>query len=297
MKISKYIAVFISGLMCSAALSGQDGQSAHELSVYLGGGLSTLNYDTRVGKQTDGNGGLGGFGYSYFFSEKWGIVTGAEVSLYKARMTFDYLSDKYVTKDVDGENFEFRSKVSNYKEKHHSIFLNIPVMMQYQTPGDKHRFYAMAGGKIGIPLRTKYKTSGATIENSGYYMFDDVEYTTQKFMGFGVFTDKNMNEKVDFKISFTLSAEVGTKWRLGDNLSLYSGLFIDYGVNDIGKGKRNQRFIAYNSENPRNFTSSSILVSQFAAEDGKTVSFIDKVNVMTAGIKLRFSFGIGQTKK
>ena len=286
MKLIKYIIIAVAGLMSCTALVGQ---SQHELSIYAGGGLSTLNYKTTIGDQKDGFGGQFGVGYQYFFTGNIGLNTGLELSLHNAKTTFGNVSDRYMAKDIDGQNFEFRSTVSNYEEKQNAMFLNIPIMLQYQFEGE-NKFYIAAGGKIGIPVNGKYKTSGATIKNSGYYPQEDLEHTTQEFLGFGTFTGRDMDDDVDFKVAFILSAELGMKWKIGDNLSLYTGAYLDYGLNDIQKDSRTKNFVAYNTANPKEFTTNSILASKFSMDGNTIMTFTDKVSPLAAGIKIRLAF-------
>jgi len=279
--------VVVAGLLSCTTLTSQN---KHEFSVYGGGGLSTLKYKMSVGEQKNNFGGLAGIGYTYFFSSKIGLGSGAELALYNAKSTIDNLGDKYMAKDMEGAGFEFRSTVSNYEEKQKAMYVNIPLMLQFQT-GKKHMFYAAAGGKIGIPLNGKYKTSGATIKNSGYYAEEDYEYTTQEFMGFGTFTGRDMDDDVDFKLAYIVSAEAGMKWKLKDNLSLYTGAYFDYGLNDIQKDN-DRRFVQYNTAKPKEFINNSVLTSQFS-HNNKTENFTDKINLMSVGLKVKLAFGVG----
>lgn len=287
MKVVKYILIAVAGLMSCTALNGQ---SQHEFSVYGGGGLSSLNYKTTIGDQKDGFGGTFGFGYHYFLTNNIALGTGLELSLYYAKATFNNVSDKYMTKDMNGDSFEFRSTVSNYEEKQNSMFLNIPIMVQYQFEGE-NKFYIAAGGKIGIPINGKYETNGVTIKNSGYFPHENKEYTEETFLGFGTFTDRDMDEDVDFKVAFMLSAELGMKWKIGENMSLYTGAYLDYGLNDIQKDSRTKDFVAYNVDRPREFTTNSILTSKYAVDGTTVMTFTDKVSPIAAGIKIRLAFG------
>lgn len=287
MKVVKYILIAVAGLMSCTALNGQ---SRHEFSVYAGGGLSSLNYKTTIGDQKDGFGGSFGLGYHYFFTDNIALGTGLELSLYNAKATFNSLSDKYITKDIDGNSFEFRSTVTNYEEKQNSMFVNIPVMLQYQFEGE-NKFYIAAGGKIGIPVSGKYKTEGATIKNSGHYTEDDLDHMDQEFLGFGTFTGRDMDEDVDFKVAFMLSLELGMKWKIGETMSLYTGAYLDYGLNDIQKDSRTDNFVAYNTASPKDFKTSSILTSKYSLDGATVMTFTDKVSPIAAGIKIRLAFG------
>ena len=292
MTIRIYILMIAAGLLSCATLIGQNNQ---EVSVYAGGGQSTLKYKTAVGKQENGTGGQFGIDYTYFFSEKLGFSSGLEIALYNAKMTVDDFSDKYMVKDIDEDEFEFRTTINNYEEKQNTTYLNIPLMLRFQT-GNKNKLYVAAGAKIGIPLGGNYKINNSTIKNSGYYAEEDYEYTTQEFMGFGTFTDRKISDEIKFKMAFIVSAELGMKWTLKEGLYLYTGAFIDYGLNDILNEDKNKRLVEYNAASPRDFILNGALVSQYSNEN-KAERFIDKITPMSVGIKIRLAFNTNRLAK
>ena len=236
-------------------------QSAHEFSVYAGGGLSTLNYSLREGNRNDGRGGDFGLGYTYFFHKQWGINTGLGLAFYNAKAVLNN-GTVVITpnlQDNEGDTFDMYSTLDGYEEKQNTMFLNIPVMLQYQT-NKTNKFYALGGVKIGIPLSGSYQITGATITNKGYYPKYDNWLTTQQFMGFGVFENQKPGGDLDLKVSFMLSAEAGMKWAIGNNLRLYTGLYVDYGLNDIVRA-HNKPVVNYSADAPENISINSALES------------------------------------
>ena len=262
-------------------------QEKHEFSFYGGGGLSTLDYKATVGEQKSGSGGNFGLGYTFFFTPNWGLGTGVEFSSYKAGLDMDNagnLSVSYMTVDMEGISFEFRSVVNAYEEKQRTGFLQIPLMLQFQTDG-RRQFYAAAGGKAGIPLNGKYRTT-VSLSNSGYYAHENSLYDTQEFMGFGHFAGKKYEGELDFKTAYFLSVESGVKWRLCDKLSFYAGAYLDYGLNNINTAKDQAaglrpHFVEYNRANPPAFAVNSAISA-----------FTGKMTPKSAGIKLRLAFGM-----
>ena len=300
-QFTKIIAIAILPLWVSGRLFAQHD---HEFSVYGGGGLSTLAYKVTTGEQRLGLGGHFGLGYHFFFTPEWGLGTGAELAFYNARFKTNNLSVNYMTTDMQGANFEFRSMVNNLKERQHAMMLQIPLMLQFQTnkSDSKHQFFAAAGGKAGIPLKGKYRTT-ANLNNAGYYAYEDALYDTQTFMGFGNFPGKKANGDLDFKTTFFLSAEAGVKWKLNNSWSLYTGIYLDYGLNNIKESQdiATQPFlVAYNWINPPEFGVNSILQSKYyssSSSSGSTKTFTDKITPIAVGIKLRLAFGIDCNRK
>ena len=275
-------------LLCTALLWGLGStlhaQSKHEFSIYGGGGLSTLFYDVTAGEHELGFGGLFGFGYNYFFTPKWSLGLGIEGALYNTTFNLPYLNASHMAVDMEGTNFEFRSAVRSYKEEQRAIMVQIPLMLQFQT-GGVHKFYIAGGGKVGLPVSQTYKSNSALLQNSGYYEYEDYNYTTQEFLGLGDYLGRKSNDDLDLKLSFMVSGEAGMKWRLTPGISLYTGIYVDYGLNNITEDTKTP-FVAYNSAEPRNFSTNSVIHSKYTPN----MSFTDKVVPLAAGIKLRFAF-------
>jgi len=250
-------------------------QTSHEILLSGGGGLSTMNYKLPSGKKNLGFGGELGLGYTCLFMDKVGFYIGADLSFYNTKATLDNL--KVVTAnltDNEGDRFDMHTTLNTYKETLNAMFVNIPVMLHFQA-GAKHRFYAMAGVKIGVPISGKFKVSDATFTNEAYYPEYDNWLTKQGFAGYGTFTNQNAQGNTKLGISAAVAIELGGKWKLGNKVALYTGAYFDYGLNNIAKDKFVK--INYYDEDPAELKTSSALASS-------------KINVMAAGLKVRFAF-------
>lgn len=93
-------------------------------------------------------GGQLGVGYTYFANPSFGIHTGINFALYNSTMKVGELSNSYNTLDNQGVEFEFRSKVLDYKENQYALYATIPLMLQYHQSVGKHNFYVGAGGSL-----------------------------------------------------------------------------------------------------------------------------------------------------
>lgn len=292
--ISKIVICSVVALLSFGQVAAQN----QELSVTGGLGLSSLKFDVRNGEHSNKFGGHLGVGYSYFFNDNFGLNTGLEVTLYSSKAKLNSFTDSYKAQDFEGD-FMFNTSVSDYKEKQSSAYLNIPVMGQYQLPVmEDSYFYVAAGGKIGIPINGSYKTSGAKYETSGTFeQLGGITITDRPGQGFYEFSGRKVDEDLDFKVAFMLSLETGMKWALSESMYLYTGVYFDYGLNDIRKGDKNQRFLVYeapqNGKKAENFDMNSILHSQYT-ENNVTKSMTDKVVPMAIGLKLRLAFSLPQ---
>ena len=258
----------------------------HEFSVVAGGGLSALNYELSEGNRTLGLGGRAGVGYGYFWSPSWGLRSGLEVGLFNSRADMSNFHDRFPAVDIDGTAFEFRTTLSNHRECQRVLMLQIPLMLQFQTRG-QNQFYAAAGGRVGFPLSARYRAS-ATVVNSGFYAQENYEYTNRPFAGFGRFENQTSEGLLNLRTAFFASAELGMKWRLNSRMSLYTGIFADYGLNNInstGVVAQNP-LIAYNADNPAAFPPNSVFNSQRNHR-----ALTDKITPLSAGITVRLAFG------
>jgi hypothetical protein len=296
MKNMKKLIIILVAAISSLHLSAQ---AVHEISAHAGAGLSTLSYKLSHGNRSSGFGGDFGFGYTYIINSEravetgtvsyinWGIHSGIGLGLYNAKAKLNNV--KTVTANLnDGEavfnKFDLETTLSNYNETQNTMFLNIPVMGLFQM----EQFYVMGGFKFGIPLNGKYKSKDATLTNRANYpdLGKEVWFETQTFRGLGEFIGRNYDGKIDLGVSVILGLEAGMKWVIADNLSLYTGMYFDYGLNNVVKGD-NKPFINYPTNDPENFTTNSVLSSY--VDSGKSSTFTEKANVMAVGIKVRLA--------
>ena len=273
---------------------------SHEFSIYGGSGWSPLRYQLSLGDRSGGMGGDFGVGYTWFlvkekvtdteyvFHERWGMHTGIGLGLYNAKAKLNNVETiRKDLRDDEGDRFDLYTTIAGYSETQKTMFLNIPVMALFQI----NQFYVMGGVKAGIPLRGKYSSKDATLTNVGDYIDYDNKLETQTFAGYGSFRGKNSEGDLKLGVFVMLALEAGMNWRISDKLLLYAGAYFDYGLNNAFKGKR-MSFVNYNSGNPENFTTNSVLSSY--TDDGKLSTFTDKVNMMSVGIKLRLAFSYPQ---
>ena len=271
-------------------------QHTQELSVWAGGGITNLKTKTsdHISDKKTGIGGSFGIGYTYFVSSNVGIQTGIEYSIYNSKLQISDLGNKYITGDNEKENFEYRYKISGMEEKRHAGMIQIPLMVQYQIPVfSANMFYVSGGGKVGFPVSKTYKQSIDKLETEGYYPETKWTVNDMEEQGFGTFESLKSDGDLDLKVSFILSAETGLKWALSDKYYLYTGLYLDYGLNDINNVKNpDNLLIAYNSKNPSLPVSRNFSKAVFKDDTGALTPVIKKIHPIAYGIKVRFSFGL-----
>jgi hypothetical protein len=130
-----------------------------------------------------------------------------------------------------------------------------------------------AGLKFGIPLNVTATLSPGTISTSGYYAYEDREYIDnlpQHGFVTGLLAPTTKN---DVKLGFTVMAsiEAGMHFTLNEKTGLYTGLFLDYGLNDARKTK-SSHVVEYQSQLKYN----SLL----------NTAMVDKMKLFSIGVKV-----------
>jgi hypothetical protein len=212
-----------------------------------------------------------------------------------------------LTPDWTGENelIDYHTELSNYREKQQQYNINIPLMLQFQMPlaNGNHQFFAMVGAKLGMQLKSFYNVN--TELYTWYYDYksnqefrpDPADYGNPWLEDLGCFYNLNYStkQKNQFKMAGLATAEMGIKWQLNPKLSLYTGIYVDYGFNNISKQNDN-RFFEFDPVGVR-MNSNSVLTSQYAHNGGDVKSFTDKVVPVSFGIKIRMGINMCKSEK
>jgi hypothetical protein len=257
-----------------------------EFSVHAGGGFDAFVFKpSSKDVSSAGYGGEIGGGFAGFFSPQVGIYVGAGFSM--ANIKSKVSSLKHVTPGLtqsDGWLYDLHTTLNGYTEVQKMMFINIPVMFQFQT---KHKqywnwkqnknigFYAMGGVKVSFLVSNKYDAMVSTLYNAAYFPELDNWADTHTFAGLGYFEGNSTSGDLDFGIMATLALETGVKWRIDRNVFLYTGVYFDYGLNDPFKDSR----APYS-----NFTSQKQLA------DLTLLKFADRASLLAVGVKVRVAF-------
>ncbi|MDR0714666.1 MAG: PorT family protein [Bacteroidales bacterium] len=281
----RFLVLLFTGLAVSASIRAQREQETHELTFGASLGVSTLKLSLENLKP---NGEIA-LGYNYFFNDIAGISTGIGLTLHRWQSSIDQVSDRYLTGDGE-ESFEFRSSISNYTELQTAASLTVPLAFRWQYPllSDSYLTYFAAGGKVSFPFYSQYRTSGSTFTTSAWYPAYNALLESPSSQGLGAFTGEKQVSDLLLKPVFSLFVDVGMKWDIADQFSVYAGLYADYGLNNINR-EAGKPFLVYNPDKPADFIFNSVLEAQYTQE-GKTGRFIRRTNPVGAGIVIRIAF-------
>ena len=250
-----------------------------EFSVFGGGGLSFFGYQTPTNKVSS----IGyncdiGVGFTGFVSPMCGFHIGAGFGLLKAKAKVgDFNNFTPNLTDSNGYPFDLTNTLIGYSETHKTMFLNFPLMFQFQTKQKYARretksFYAMTGVKLFMLFNRSYHAQIPTIYNVAYYPEFDNWAATQKFAGLGQFDGNKGSGKLGLAFFAMFALETGIKWNVGNGLRLYTGVYFDCGLNDPTKNNRKH-------------------VGEYSPlEPLSLLAFYKKSFLMDVGIKVRLAF-------
>jgi hypothetical protein len=279
------------------------GKAPHEFSIYGGGGLSFAGFPYKSSKSFSiGGHGSGGIGITAFFNPLWGFHTGLGVGINNLKINVD----KIITMTPIGKNDpntselpgyeqgfdrELHTTLLTYHEIHKTLFLNIPVMLQFQTKqnnvynwkkGRKRDFYAMTGLQLLILLNNEYNVAVKNLNNAAYYPEIDNWAGSQEFKGLGTFAGNSKEGSFTTGVLAMFAIEAGLKWRIGAKTYLYTGGYFDCGLHDPVK--------KYRQPTNQYITPESV-------DDINLLAFSNRINAMAAGIKLRLAFTLPQKRE
>lgn len=229
--------LFISSLLLGMGVA--QAQEKHQALYFnIGSGFHNLKYDLDNGTQNGNWGMTYNVGYNYFFSEKWGIGTGLGLETFQSEASLDYQTANQSV-DTDGESFEFRTQYSDWQEKQNTVLLDVPINFIYQAQlGEKWKVQFSMGPQISFPVKSNYKTTGGTIETTGYYSQYNVILHDLPQHNFAKKTEFPEG-KNSLKPALSAIGNLGGFYHLNQNLDLYLGAYFDYGLTNSIDAKSN----------------------------------------------------------
>jgi hypothetical protein len=256
----------------------------HELSVHAGVGLSTLQYDLQTGQQKNGIGFQLGGGYAYYFLRNVALRTGLEIAFYNASAGLKNFSDSYDVKGATPEgNYTFSYEIDKYSESQQALYVNIPLMLQFQT-GRTYIFYGAIGGKVGFPVNATARIKKHDLTTKGYFPHEGRTYDDLPQFGLGEYEYlKRTTDLKNFKLHYMLSAEAGLKWKVLKGNDLYTGIYVDYGLNNV-QTKNDRTFVT------STLTADKLQVSPLIESRYAGTPFTESIRPLAVGLKIRFTF-------
>jgi hypothetical protein len=276
------------------------GGAVHEVGVSAYTGLSTLLYkSTGVdGAVKAGAGGGFSLDYGYNFNPNWAVVTGVSLLHTQQRAESKSISQSVEQTYIFDEpvTLYLSSTLENWTEKQRLFFLQIPIMARYQSALNGETQYHIAfGGKISFNIWNSYDSYADRLVTEGN--FDEFKQVFSNVPSHNWLTTNNVeyNGNNDFLTpEFSLAFEIGVKQIVTGRTWLYAGLFCEYGLSNLNSKMKHKtpvadnELISYDPDDSRMFKYTGLLQSNTMREN--------RVNLFSAGLKLRFTFCLGEKK-
>ena len=136
--------------------------------------------------------------------------------------------------------------------------------------------------KTGILANTTSRIRSANLVTKGYSDYTMQYYERMPQHGFDSYRNIRSASRSDFGLALSGALETGMIWKLNNGMELYTGIFLDYALNDVRKGSPTKESIVYHETGAHTFN--SILVSQ---NDNNPIT--GKVQPLAVGLRLRWS--------
>lgn len=239
----KKIILFVA-LLCSFEVWGQG-----ELTISAGGGMNTIFMTPALDeplpnglKSADASLSWGfslSSRYVFYIGDKnIGVGSGADFLMYNSSVS---LNGRMVTPSYDDENgqsFDLMQDYRSWEESQRMFTLEVPLGAYYQFVfSEKMNLTCGLGGKLVVPVNSRYKIEGGEYEVTGYYPQTNVVLNNLPHHGF-VNSSPTGQGGLNTKLSFAAYAEVGMNFTIADNMQFHVGLYCDYGLNEFLKNKK-----------------------------------------------------------
>ena len=314
--MKKIAILLITALLTLVAVSQEKGSYISVSGVF---GTSHLNY-TFHGVSANSSicpllGGNATIDYSYYFTQHWGLSLGVGSTLNRTKgkyaedvkSSYFNLGNQIDPNVIQGDdNYELRVRLYDWNERQKIFFIDIPLMVQYQTKFDnkRHGVYFAVGAKVQIPIMAEYKViDGNYSQNSHLNVsqyFNDAGEIGVNYIathhGFGTIHNPEASlgwfGDLKLKPSYAGVAEVGVLFGLARRLDLVLGAYFDYGFNNIKDSKDDVKFL----EAPAEYLPSAEgKIGEGIAYNGFINSDrTEKVSTMTYGLKAGLKIKLGK---
>lgn len=260
---------------------------AQELSVQASGVFNS-SMDNKL-NSAQAKTGLGyhiGLGYRQYITSQWSLAVEPNYSSNQYNFFNKGINGSYQTIDRENESFIFKYNAKQYTEKLETKYFNIPLTLQFETKGQEVRFFVKTGALYGMAIKDAASTSTLSeVQTSAYYPQYNAEITSPAFMGFGKFNTIESKQNIALENRWAWVFETGVKQFFSNKQSLYIGIYVDLGLNNINKNKvENLEQINYNSTQENPLQATSVLLTK-----GNKEYEFKNYNV---GVKLQYAFDL-----
>lgn len=268
-------------------------EGRHIFSYYLGGGLSTFQFNPNVGTHKNGYGFTTGFDYSYFWNNTLGLNLGFSFDRFTSSFSLNNLETSTPAIDGDLDNdgipepFNLLVAYNGFKEKQSAYYIGIPIQMRFRKEiSSGTTIIGGIGPKLSFAVNSKSQITDGSYVVRGFYPQHGSTAILPVGPGFGEFTPRNSNSmNVNFGASF--AADFYVAFKINQVYSFYTGPYFEYQMNN-GHGDKDKPLVRYEVK--------SQVSAQSVYQPVMNSNAIDKYNRVAAGLKIGLFFDTGGYK-
>ena len=288
----------------SFALNAQEKGFHLTFSGHLG--ASSLGYMTDTDVRSQFNLGYGGaIGLQYFFTQHFGLGTGVGATFYNCRAPYSHEKDFEGMIDAVNDSYTLKLGLNNWTELQKAFFLEVPLMLLYQTKwGEKEAvgMYFGAGAKLQLPIKSSYNVKkGSELSVTGHFPGPNLNVTIDNLpdLGYGKNTNTGYEGDIDLKFGVAATAEIGFLINLNRRWDITLGAFADYGFLNMKNGNKVEgaHLIAPENGNREVIHPAPNIGDKIQYNGYINSSTVEKVNPIFIGGKLGLRVKLGKLKE
>lgn len=217
---------------------------------------------------------------NYFFTDKWGLAFGLSLNNLKSKTTAE-VYQSVIAEGVDPTgNYQVLVYSDDFQELERLTMLELPIGLTFRhAMNDKWSWRASAGVKFGLAVASNYELQQGLCTRLYY---PDIMYNEGEAIcdipAWGLYENSTDWENASGDLETTINVapylNLGASYKIKEDLSLYSSLYMAYGINDIIRNSEDQLLTAstgtdYSYNSPTTFT-----------EDNNTFEFGLKIGLL-----------------
>lgn len=216
-------------------------EGKHQVSYFLGGGLSSFNYNPEVGSHKNGLGFTSGFDYSYYWHPRWALTLGFTFDSFNSSTDLSGVYTSTPAVDSQNDDFTLNTSFNGFVETQNSIILSFPLEIRYRCPINKRMgVFGGLGPKVSYSLTSYSKVTKGDYTTEGLWpQYGNLRVPgngmpSRPDLGLTTYTPRD-KVKTDIGVGFSIVSDVDIYYKLNNLFSLYGGPYFEYQLNKTKK--------------------------------------------------------------
>lgn len=202
--------------------------------IGFGIGSSLLDYSllnsSFKSSSSPGHTNVGGIGFTYQFSKRWGLGVGLDYAHYASNLKINGTQIWKDVVDTDTEIYDHHLQVDDWNEKTMWTYLDCPIWLQYTYPVIKRlKIQARVGIKYGFIQSSRFQANGKLV-HTGYY--PKWHLTIHDIPAEGFYTQSSFEPQgsIESKNNISTFGELGILYSISKQVDIMVSAYYNYGL-------------------------------------------------------------------